>query len=120
MRRIFLLTLAALGFSFILMAYQKAAQLHEQKLISIPANKIKLIGCSPDRETLVKWIENAEIPPMPGAGTHKWMISTKNDSAQFYFNQGINMYYSFHIIEALASFRKALRFDPSSGMLHWA
>jgi tetratricopeptide (TPR) repeat protein len=57
---------------------------------------------------------------MPGSGTHKWKITTKSDSAQFYFNQGINMYYSFHIIEAMASFKKAAKFDPSAGMLYWA
>ncbi|MES1216648.1 MAG: hypothetical protein ABUT20_14125, partial [Bacteroidota bacterium] len=45
---------------------------------------------------------------------------TKNDSAQFYFNQGINMYYSFHIIESMASFKKASRFDPACAMLQWA
>ncbi len=61
-----------------------------------------------------------DIPPIPGAGNHKWKISTTNDSAQFYFNQGINMYYSFHIIEAMASFKKAVKFDPGCAMLYWA
>ncbi len=57
---------------------------------------------------------------MPGAGTHTWDIHSKNDSAQFYFNQGINMYYGFHIIEAMASFKKAARLDSTSAMLQWA
>jgi hypothetical protein len=30
------------------------------------------------------------------------------------------MYYSFHIIEAMASFKKAAKFDENSPMLHWA
>ena len=30
------------------------------------------------------------------------------------------MYYSFHIIEAMASFKKAAKFDENSAMLHWA
>jgi tetratricopeptide (TPR) repeat protein len=57
---------------------------------------------------------------MPGAGNHQLKISTKNDSTQFYFNQGINMYYGFHIIEAMASFKKAARFDEKCAMAYWA
>jgi tetratricopeptide (TPR) repeat protein len=82
-------------------------------------NKKNIIRCSPDWNELKTWIEEVDIPPIPGAGSYKWKISTKNDSAQFYFNQGINMYYSFHIIEAMASFKKAERFDPQCGMLYW-
>ncbi len=59
------------------------------------------------------------IPPLTGWGNYKWKITQANDSAQFYFNQGINMYYAFHIIEARASFAKAIRFDPSCAMAWW-
>jgi len=82
--------------------------------------KKNIIRCSPDWNAVSDWIEELDIPPIPGSGTHHWEIDTKNDSAQFYFDQGINMYYSFHIIEAMASFKKAARFDPNSAMLHWA
>ncbi|MEO7924616.1 MAG: hypothetical protein ABIR30_13125 [Chitinophagaceae bacterium] len=84
------------------------------------ARTINIRGCSPDWNKLKEWMEETDIPPIPGAGSYKWTISTKNDSAQFYFNQGINMYYSFHIIEAMASFKKAAKFDPSAAMLQWA
>jgi len=82
--------------------------------------KKNIIRCGPDWDKLKDWLEEADIPPIPGAGTYKWKISTRNDSAQFYFNQGINMYYSFHIIEAMASFKKAEKFDKYSPMLLWA
>ncbi|MGZ8558133.1 MAG: hypothetical protein ACXWWC_07370 [Chitinophagaceae bacterium] len=82
--------------------------------------KRNIISCSPDWENLKYWIEETDIPPMPGAGNYKWRINTTNDSAQFYFNQGINMYYGFHIIEALASFKKAAKFDPGNALLYWA
>ena len=78
------------------------------------------IRCSPDWNELKEWLEEVDIPPVQGAGIYEWKISTTNDSAQFYFNQGINMYYSFHIIEAMASFKKAARFDPNCAMLYWA
>lgn len=80
----------------------------------------RIIRCSPDWNELKAWIEETDIPPMPGAGKYKWKISTRIDSAQFYFNQGINMYYGFHIIEAMASFKKAARFDPGCAILYWA
>lgn len=80
----------------------------------------KTVGCSPDWNQLNQWIEEVDIPPLPGSGNWKWPIKTDHDSARFYFNQGINTYYGFHIIEAKASFRKALRFDSTSAMIHWA
>src|ERR1041385_4212413 len=79
-----------------------------------------IVRCGPDWVFLKDWLNEADIPPVPGAGNYKWKISTKNDSAQFYFNQGINMYYCFHIIEAMASFKKAARFDPACAMIFWA
>jgi len=82
--------------------------------------KRNIVGCSPDWNEIGKWIEDVEVPVLPGSGSYKWTITTASDSAQFYFNQGINCYYGFHIIEAQASFKKAAKFDPSSAMLQWA
>ncbi|MBS1948803.1 MAG: tetratricopeptide repeat protein [Bacteroidetes bacterium] len=79
-----------------------------------------IFKCSPDWSLLNKYMEGTDIPPMPGAGKYKWDIHTRSDSAQFYFNQGINMYYGFHIIESMASFIKAAKFDAPNPMLWWA
>jgi hypothetical protein len=95
----------------------------KQKQFSVDLTEFKkknIIRCGPDWDKLKNWLEETDIPPIPGAGIYKWKISTRNDSAQFYFNQGINMYYSFHIIEAMASFKKAEKFDKYSPMLLWA
>ncbi len=117
-----LLLLAVFSFITALLAFRL------KEIIRVPhslsnsgANKkINILRCSPDWDELKEWMEETDIPPIPGAGNYKWRISTENDSAQFYFNQGINMYYSFHIIEAMASFKKAAKFDPRSAMLQWA
>ncbi len=82
--------------------------------------KKNAIGCGPDWETLKTVLDELDIPLIAGAGNYSWTISTNSDSAQAYFNQGINMYYSFHIIEAMASFKKAVRFDNRCAMLYWA
>ena len=79
-----------------------------------------IISCSPDWNKLKTWIEEVDIPHLPGSGNLKWTIATSSDSAQFYFNQGINTYYGFHIIEAMASFKKAAKFDSTSAMIQWA
>jgi tetratricopeptide (TPR) repeat protein len=73
------------------------------------------IRCSP------AYIPTADedIPPLTGWGNYKWKITTRSDSAQFYFNQGMAMYYAFHIIESRASFDKATRFDPDCAMAWW-
>lgn len=79
------------------------------------------LRCSPNWNDFILTPEEANlITPMPGWGKYTWKISTYNDSAQYYFNQGINMYYGFHIIEALASFKKAQHFDKNCAMLYWA
>jgi len=82
--------------------------------------KLSAIRCTPDWATF-KLNENAaqQMIPLPGTGKHYWKISTAVDSAQYYFNQGINLYYGFHIIEAIPSFKKAQLFDPSCAMLYW-
>jgi len=56
---------------------------------------------------------------LPGWGHYYYRISTASDSAQIYFDQGLTMYYSYHMKEALASFKEAARFDPNSAMAYW-
>ena len=79
------------------------------------------ISCTPDWTIYhLSKLDIQQMIPLPGTGSHIWKISTKNDSAQFYFNQGINLYYGFHIIEAMPSFKKAQTFDSGCAMLYWA
>ncbi|MGG9972538.1 hypothetical protein ACQ33O_12160 [Ferruginibacter sp. SUN002] len=86
---------------------------------SIFKNKM-IMQCSPDWSDIDEDSLANGIGRLPGWGNYRWNISTKNDSAQFYFNQGINMYYAFHIIESMASFKKAERFDNNNAMIYWA
>ena len=121
MRQVFLLVPAAFLAALLLAFTQRQLSMHNQGQQARRAPVTNpVVRCSPDWNALRSWLEETDIPPMPGAGNHHWKISTQNDSAQFYFNQGINMYYGFHIIEAMASFKKAARFDPSCAMLYWA
>lgn len=86
-------------------------------LTAIAKKKLNTFGCSPDYNPITN---GNSIGPLTGWGNYQWKIKTTSDSAQFYFNQGINMYYAFHIIEARASFAKVTELDPTSAMGWWA
>ena len=55
----------------------------------------------------------------PGAGPVHFPITTANPMAQKFFNQGLNLVYSFQWVEAERAFRQALRFDPDCAMAFW-
>ena len=77
------------------------------------------LGCSPNLSN-INFNDSANIIPLlKGWGKHRMPVTVTNDSANIYFQQGINMYYGFHIIEALASFEKAVQFDEHFAMAHW-
>jgi len=119
-----LTVLAILAFALAFLA-AKIIKQGDLKYVSDISKRIEFknrtaIGCGTNWAIVNELIEETDIPIIPGSGNHTWKISTKNDCAQRYFNQGINMYYSFHIIEAMASFKKAIKFDPDCAMLYWA
>jgi tetratricopeptide (TPR) repeat protein len=78
------------------------------------------VQCSPDWNNLNSDSLANGISILQGWGNYQWQISSKSDSARLYFQQGISMYYSFHIIEAMASFKKAEKFDNTNAMIWWA
>ena len=112
------LTVTALLVAIVLAAFTVAKK--PQPLAIAEYKKKNLISCSPDRLALTRFLEDVEISAMPGAGIYHWKINAINDSAQFYFDQGINMYYGFHIIESMASFKKAAKLAPQNAMVWWA
>ena len=84
-------------------------------------NAENIVGCSPlNNENIQAGADGKFIRVMPGWGDHAYAISTKSDSAQLYFNQGLSMYYSYHQREAVASFREAARFDSTAAIIYWA
>ncbi|AYL98895.1 hypothetical protein [Mucilaginibacter celer] len=59
------------------------------------------------------------IALLPGWGNYNYPIATASDSTRLYFNQGLTLYYSYHMKEAFASFKEAARFDPAAPMVYW-
>jgi tetratricopeptide (TPR) repeat protein len=119
MKQFFLLLLTCiLAVSFL--EYCSSSQAKEVSVKNYLAKK-KLIACMPGAIAGEEWLEEhpGGIPALQGWGDYHWKVSTENDSAQFYFDQGINMYYSYHMIEAYASFAKAIVFDPALAIAYW-
>ncbi|HET8783277.1 MAG TPA: hypothetical protein VFM63_12715, partial [Pyrinomonadaceae bacterium] len=54
-----------------------------------------------------------------GLGTYSRPISTKSETAQKFFDQGLRLVYGYYSPEATASFKEALRHDSESPMPYW-
>lgn len=56
---------------------------------------------------------------MAGTGDVHFPITTKNDLAQKFFNQGVGQLHGFWYFEAERSFRQAAALDPDCAMNYW-
>src|SRR5271165_5340856 len=56
---------------------------------------------------------------MSGLGDLHHPVSTKNEKAQQFFDQGLRLIYAFNHDEAARSFQKAAELDPKLAMAYW-
>jgi tetratricopeptide (TPR) repeat protein len=61
----------------------------------------------------------AEVPLWEGLGPTAFAITTKNPTAQNYFNQGLVFTYGFNHWEAQRAFQAAQKLDPECAMCFW-
>ena len=62
----------------------------------------------------------ADAPPLwDNLGDLSWTITTDNDLAQAYFNQGLRLAYAFNHAEARRAFRMAQAADPECALCYW-
>ena len=62
---------------------------------------------------------DTEPPLWDGLGSITYKITTANEQAQAYFNQGLRLAYAFNHDEAQRAFRKAQKLDPDCAMCFW-
>ena len=62
---------------------------------------------------------DTEPPLWPGLGSITYKITTQNERAQAYFDQGLRLTYAFNHGEAQRSFRMAQKLDPDCAMCFW-
>jgi len=64
-------------------------------------------------------VDNEGAPRLMNLGNHVFPVSTQNQQAQLYMNQGLNLSYGFNHEEAGRAFREAARLDPELAMAYW-
>jgi tetratricopeptide (TPR) repeat protein len=80
----------------------------------------EIISCTlPVPSTILPAADGRFAPVFPGWGHHHYSVTTTDDSAQFYFDQGLNLYYSYHLPESAASFKEAEQKDSRCAMAYW-
>jgi tetratricopeptide (TPR) repeat protein len=91
----------------------------EARSAALKKKQLFTMACSPNFGLFNPDDSTNTIPLLDGWGNYQMPVTVSSDSARIYFEQGINMYYGFHIIEGLASFDKATKFDSSFAMGYW-
>jgi tetratricopeptide (TPR) repeat protein len=61
----------------------------------------------------------SEPPLWPGLGSITYKVTTANERAQSYFDQGLRLAYAFNHGEAQRAFRMAQKLDPDCSMCFW-
>jgi tetratricopeptide (TPR) repeat protein len=61
----------------------------------------------------------AVAPRLQNLGSHTFKVSTRNQQAQRFFDQGLRLSYAFNHAEARRAFREAVRLDPNLAMAYW-
>ena len=62
---------------------------------------------------------DSEPPLWDGLGSITYKITTANERAQAYFDQGLRLAYAFNHDEARRAFRMAQKLDPDCAMCFW-
>jgi len=76
---------------------------------------------TPGARTILKIMDTTRqmAPLMENLGKYGMKVSTSNERAQLFFNQGLNLYYGFNHLEAYRSFKEVARLDPACAMAYW-
>lgn len=90
----------------------------QQQVIDLYKKK-NIISCSPDLSSIDFSDSSNAVPLLTGWGNYQMQVTVADKTANTFFQQGLNMYYGFHIIEALASFEKATQLDKNFAMAYW-
>ena len=88
-----------------------------RRLSSILSCGLMAAGCG--NPTATYPTAESKAPLFSGMGSHKRAVSTDNELAQKYFNQGLIWAFAFNHDEAIKSFNEAARLDPDCAMAYW-
>jgi tetratricopeptide (TPR) repeat protein len=89
---------------------------------SIAVFAVLLLSCSQppaSHDTTKTDNTSASVLLFEDLGTYHRAVTTSNEMAQKYFDQGLRLLYGFNHDEAERAFREAVRLDPNCGMAWW-
>nr|WP_299388615.1 hypothetical protein [Allomuricauda sp.] len=109
-----LLTIVVLvSVHFLTKDQQDASRKHQQA-------SFNFIKCTPTTFLLSPVDSTQQISPLfENLGELHYKITTANERAQTFFDQGLRLTYAFNHAEAHRSFMEASRLDPKSAMTYW-
>lgn len=120
-RLIAILLIGAATFTFYQFPTRKQVQLtRTEKPTYALASSLGLCGITKIK-TVLKLIDTTKqiAPLLSNLGDYSFKVSTSNELAQKYFDQGLNLYYGFNHLESYRSFMEAARLDPQMAMAFW-
>jgi tetratricopeptide (TPR) repeat protein len=93
---------------------------HKKQVKAGIVSPLTLCG-TPGARVILKLMDTTKqmAPLLENLGKYGMRVTTSNDLAQKFFNQGINLYYGFNHFEAYRSFMEVARLDPDCAMSYW-
>ena len=78
-----------------------------------------IISCATQTTDTAWYATASKAPKLKGLDGINFKITTSNEEAQYYFNQGMMLSYGFNHAEAARSFFEAARLDSACAMAYW-
>ena len=86
-------------------------------LVTIAASSAEIAAEESDTAT-PPFLETIELIPQ-ALGDYGWKISTANEQAQAFFNQGMQLRWAYNVNESSRSMATARRLDPQCAICYW-
>ncbi|WP_295123571.1 hypothetical protein [uncultured Chitinophaga sp.] len=119
MKKLLLLPVFLLGFMLTVIVVKR------NKLIAVPTMEAGLprtfLRCMPAGKLPMLEMDSTKpfAPRLDGLGNYHFSVSTNNKDAQYFFDQGLRLYYGFNHMEAYRAFTEVNRLDPGCAMGYW-
>ncbi|SFS55015.1 hypothetical protein SAMN04487906_0809 [Zhouia amylolytica] len=107
-----------IGVLFFLLSCKKESKSSED-VATVEEQVTSKYGCAPKTTDADWYTTNNKAPLIEGLDVLNYPITTKNEKAQQYFNQGLVLAYGFNHAEAARSFYYATQLDPDCAMCYW-
>ncbi|MGB5665017.1 tetratricopeptide repeat protein, partial [Eudoraea sp.] len=109
-----------LAIGLLALVYFLPRQIGEKNLDHSQKASFYSIKCTVAKYLLSNVDTTQQISPLfENLGNLSFTITTTNEMAQTFFNQGLKLTYAFNHAEAHRSFMEASRLDPNSAMTYW-